>query len=88
MAWTIKYSDIAAKQLKKMDKPIANQIDTYLTQKIAPQKNPRAFGKPLGHDKSGLWRYRVEDYRIICEIKNNELVVLVLRLGHRKNIYD
>ncbi len=88
MAWTIKYSEIAAKQLKKLDKSIANQIDKYLTEKVAKQKNPNVFGKPLPHDKTGLWRYRVGDYRVICKITNNELLILVLRIGHRKDIYE
>jgi mRNA interferase RelE/StbE len=88
VAWTIKYSEIAAKQLKKMDKSIANQIDNYLTQKVAKQKNPQIFGKPLGHNKTGLWRYRVGDHRVICSLSKNELFVLVLRIGHRKTVYD
>lgn len=88
MAWTINYSEVAAKQMKKLDKVISDKIDKYLNHRIAKQKNPRVFGHGLSHDKNGLWRYRVENYRIICEIKNNELVVLVLRIGHRKNIYS
>ncbi|TAK73045.1 MAG: type II toxin-antitoxin system RelE/ParE family toxin [Gammaproteobacteria bacterium] len=87
MVWTIKYTEIAAKQMKKLDKKISKQIDNYLNERVAKQKNPSVFGKPLLHDKSGLWRYRVENYRIICEIQDSELIVLVLRMGHRKEIY-
>ena len=51
-------------------------------------QNPRATGKALQGEFSGLWRYRVGDYRLICEIRENELVILVLEIGHRKNIYN
>lgn len=83
MAWTIKYTEIAAKQMKKLDKSISNQIDKYLNEKVAKQKDPSVFGKALLHDKSGLWRYRVENCRIICEMRGKQLVVLVLRVGNR-----
>lgn len=88
MTWTIKYSEFAAKQMKKLDKKISNQIDTYLNERVGKQKDPTVFGKPLLHDKSGLWRYRVENYRIICQLQNKELIVLVLRVGHRKEVYE
>jgi mRNA interferase RelE/StbE len=88
VTWKIKYTEIAAKQMKKLDKSISNQIDTYLNKRVAKQKNPRMFGKPLLHEKSGLWRYRIENYRIICQIQDHELIVLVVRVGHRKQIYN
>jgi mRNA interferase RelE/StbE len=88
VTWTIKYSEPAAKQLKKLDKFISDRIDKYLNNKVAQQKNPRILGKALLHDKSGLWCYRMETYRIICEIVDKELIVLVLRVSHRKDIYD
>lgn len=87
MGWTIKYSEFAAKQMQKLDKSISNQIDKYLTKRVACQPDPRILGKALLHEQSGLWRFRVADYRIICQIKNKECIVLVLRIGHRKHIY-
>jgi mRNA interferase RelE/StbE len=87
VAWKIKISEFAEKQIKKLDKSIAKQIILYLKERIATQKDPRILGKSLLHDKSGLWRYRVNHYRIICKIEAKELIVLVLRLGHRKDIY-
>lgn len=87
MVWTIKYTEFAAKQMQKLDKNVSNKIDKYLTKRIATQPDPRVFGKPLLHDKAGLWRYRVDDYRIICKLENQECIVLILRLGHRKSIY-
>lgn len=88
MVWKINYTEIAAKQMQKFDKSISKKIDKYLNERIAVQKNPRVFGEELLHNKSGLWRYRVENYRIICEIQDKELIILVLRTGHRKQIYD
>lgn len=87
MTWTIKFSEISAKQFKKLNKSIAKDILNYL-EKISLLDNPRKFGKPLRYNKSGLWRYRVNDYRIVCEIKDSELIIAVIRLGHRKEIYD
>lgn len=87
MDWKIKFSEFSQKQIKKLDKALAKKIIKYLKERVTAQSDPRTFGKPLLHDKSGLWRYRVDDYRIICKIEDQELVVLVLRLGHRRNIY-
>lgn len=88
MAWKINYTEIAAKQMQKLDKSVSKKIDTYLSERIAIQIDPRTFGSSLLHEKSGLWRYRVEDHRIICDIRDGELVVLVLRVAHRKHVYD
>lgn len=87
MVWKISISEVAARQLKKMDKVAAKNILTYLKERVADKNDPRIFGKPLLHDKSGYWRYHVGDYRIICQIEDHELTVVVLRLGHGKNIY-
>ncbi len=88
MAWTIKFSEVAQKQIRKLDKTIAKRITDYLGKRIASQVDPRVFGKALLHDKTGLWRYRVDDYRIIVQIQENELIVLVLRVGHRREVYS
>lgn len=86
MAWTIKFAEIAAKQLKKVNKKTAKQILKYLGERIA-SNDPRQFGKQLLHDKSSMWRYRIGKYRIICKIEDDELVVMVLRIGHRQDVY-
>lgn len=88
MAWKIKLSDLAVKQLSKIDKAASKRIIKYLRERLATKTDPTVLGKSLLHDKSGLWRYRVDNYRIICELHKKELTVLVLRVGHRKNIYD
>jgi len=59
----------------------------YLRERIAGDDDPRRYGKALSGDKVGLWRYRVGDYRLICSIQNNEMVVLVLRAAHRREVY-
>jgi mRNA interferase RelE/StbE len=58
-----------------------------LRDRLQPAENPRQLGKPLQGDKGGLWRYRVGDYRLICEIQDERITVLVLRVGHRKDVY-
>lgn len=59
----------------------------YLEERVLVDRNPYQFGKPLKGNKLGLWRYRVGDYRILCQIEENRLVVLVVAVGHRKDIY-
>lgn len=88
MQYKIIFSERAKKQLKKLDRHISALIIGWLEKNIQNCDNPRIHGKGLVENKSGQWRYRVGDYRIICEIKDNEVVVLVLEVGHRKEIYD
>lgn len=88
MIWKINYSEIARKQLKKIDKSAAKKILDYMDEKISHIVNPRDIGKGLSFNKSGLWRYRVGDYRIICSINDSCITILVLELGHRKDIYE
>jgi mRNA interferase RelE/StbE len=85
--WTIQISDLAKKQLKKLDKTIRLRILDYLIDRIEGCKNPRHFGETLKGNKAGFWRYRVGDYRIICEIQDDTLIVLALSIGHRKEVY-
>ena len=88
MQYKVVFSEKAKKQLKKLDKHISELILGWLEKNIQNCDNPRAHGKGLIENKSGQWRYRVGDYRVICEIKENEVVVLVLNIGHRREIYD
>ena len=87
MAWTIEVSDYAEKQLRKLDKPIQKRLLDWLDDRIEGCKNPRHFGEPLRGEMAGLWRYRIGDYRVICEIQDQQLVVLALTVGHRREIY-
>lgn len=87
MAWTVEVSDFAQRQLKGLDSVARARILDYLNDRIEGCKNPRHFGEPLRANLAGLWRYRVGDYRVICRIEDERVVVLVLNIGHRKNIY-
>lgn len=88
MIWKVEWDDRARKELRKLDKQAQKEILQYLRTRIATEDSPRRFGKALVGDKSGLWRYRVKDYRLICNIEDDCLVVLVVRANHRKKIYD
>jgi len=88
LAWTIEYDPRALKDLKRLDRAIQREILDYMDQRVATAKDPRDFGKPLRASRFGLWRYRVRDYRIICELQEERLVVLLVAVGHRSTIYE
>ncbi|MFN8509192.1 MAG: type II toxin-antitoxin system RelE/ParE family toxin [Deinococcaceae bacterium] len=87
MAWRIEFSDTAVKQLNKMDSAVSKRIISFLKNRLAVIDDPRVLGKPLRGKLSDLLRYRVGDYRIICEIKDYAIEILVLEAGHRKEVY-
>ncbi len=86
MAWIIKYDASVVKELKKLAKPIAKRIFEYIEQ-LSAYENPRQNGKALQGSFKKYWRYRIGDYRIICNINDNILQILVVGIGHRKEIY-
>jgi mRNA interferase RelE/StbE len=88
LTWNIEWDDRARKELRKLDSPIQKEILSYLRLRIAESDNPRIFGQSLSGNKVGLWRYRVGNYRIICRIEDDAFVVLVIGVGHRKEIYE
>ena len=88
MTWRVEWDDRARKELRKLDHPIQKEILKYLRTRIVESKNPRFFGQNLSGNKAGLWRYRVGDYRLICRIEDDILVVLVVGVGHRKEVYE
>ena len=87
MAWRIELTDTANKQLAKLDKAEAKRITTFLRQRLAIIDNPRSTGKALTGPLGDLWSYRVGDYRIICEIQDGTLCVLVVKVGNRREIW-
>ena len=87
MAWTIDYTDTAKGQLRKLDKQSARRIVDYMDERIAGLDNPRSTGKALTGPLGGLWRYRVGGCRIICDIQDEVLRVLVVQVGNRGEIY-
>lgn len=88
MAWKIEFSQTTLDQLKKLDRPVAKRILDYLDTQIAPLEDPRSRGKGLKSNLSELWRYRVGDCRVIAEIRNGELTILVIRIGNRRDVYE
>lgn len=87
MTYDLVFSEQAKKQLNKMDKKVAALIVGWLKKNILNTTNPRQFGKSLTGNHKGEWRYRVGNYRIISEIIDNQVIVLVVSIGHRKDIY-
>ena len=87
MGWTIEYDRRVLKDMKKLDQSVQRQILDYFDDCIALSPNPRRFGKSLKSRFSGLWRYRIGDYRAICRIEDEKLIVLVVRIGHRSRVY-
>lgn len=88
MSWKVELDAAAIKDLKKLGKDASRRILAYMETRIATEEDPRRFGKPLLGTMAGLWRYRVEDYRIICRIEDGMLTVLVVAAGHRRDVYD
>ena len=87
MRWTYSFDERALKELKKLGRPAQREILKYLDERIATEEDPRRFGKALRGELAGLWRYRVGDYRMICSLKEGQMLVLVLRVGHRRDVY-
>lgn len=88
MAWRIEYEAAAKKELSRLDKHIARRLTAFMQERVATLDDPRSIGHALaGSDLGHLWRYRVGDFRIICDIQDVRIVVLVLRIGHRREVY-
>jgi len=87
LAWTIDYSDTAKGQLRKLDKQTARRIVDFMDERIAGLEDPRSTGKALTAPLGGFGRYRVGDFRVICDIQGNVLRVLVVQVGNRREIY-
>ena len=88
MAWTLRLSETAKRQLRKLDSSNAQVILRYLNRLVQETSDPRERGSGLRANLAGLWRYRVGDYRVICSIEHHELVILVLQIGHRRDVYQ
>ena len=87
MAWTIEYTETARRQLRKLEKSAARRILNYMDQRVAPLEDARIMGKALRGPLGEFWRYRVGEYRVVCQFHDQELRVLVVRVGSRKDIY-
>ena len=86
--YTVKYDKNFIKQIQKMDKSVALLIKRWIEKNIVNTDNPRLHGKALAGNLSNYCRYRIGDYRLICEINDNELIIIALSVGHRREIYS
>lgn len=88
MAWRIEFEDVAMKELAKLDKPVARRIVAFLRERVAVLDDPRSIGEALRGSKLGeFWKYRVGDYRIITNIEDGVMRILVLKVGNRREVY-
>ena len=88
MAWTVEVTPSAARQIGKLGRENAGRISKFLRERLSTLDNPRQIGKALtGSEPGHLWRYRVGDHRLLCEIRDGTLTVLIVAVGHRRDIY-
>ena len=87
LVWTVEFLKSADKALQKLPRDIQTHITRFLRERVLSLPDPRMIGEALHGDKAGRWRYRVGDYRIICKIEVHKMIILVIELGHRSDIY-
>ena len=87
MVWTVEYTDSALRQLRKLDRRVARRVVEYMDELVAVLDDPRRRGKALTGPMGGLWRYRIGRCRVVCEIQDQVLRVLVLRVAGRDRVY-
>lgn len=88
MVWRIEVSETAEKQLGKLDRPVAQRIRTFLRERLSVLDDPRSIGDALkGSELGEFWKYRVGDWRLICEIRDKQILITVLSLGNRREVY-
>ena len=87
MAWRIDIARTATKQITKLDHQAQKSILNFMRERLAPADNPRQWGRALQGERRGLWRYRVGDYRLTCDIQDEKITIWVLELGHWKDVY-
>jgi mRNA interferase RelE/StbE len=86
--WRVEFDRDAARDLRKLGAVAQRSILRYLRERIATAEDPRRFGHALTHDLKGLWRYRIGDFRIVASIEDERFIVLVVTVGHRRDVYD
>jgi mRNA interferase RelE/StbE len=85
--WRIEINRTAERQIKKLGRSVQRTIIRFLKERLILLDNPRQLGKPLRGEKGELWRYRVGDHRLVCDIRDQKLTVLLVQVGHRKEVY-
>jgi mRNA interferase RelE/StbE len=87
MGWKIEFAASAEKELAKMDKAVIHRILSFLHERVAKADNPRSLGKALKGPLGDFWKYRVGDYRVVCDIQDQKIMILVVRMRHRSKVY-
>jgi mRNA interferase RelE/StbE len=87
LAWTVRILQRAERQLEKLDPAVRNRVLRFLRERVVPAEDPRDLGERLVGNWAGYTRYRVGDYRVICRIEDEQMVVLVVKVGHRRDVY-
>ena len=87
MSYSVKYKKVAEKKLEKMDAPVRNRIKTWIEKNLEGCENPRAKGKALEGEWEGYWRYRVGNYRLVAEIQDDKIIILIINVDKRNDIY-
>jgi mRNA interferase RelE/StbE len=85
--WRVEFDRAAARELRKLGIEAERRVLAYLRTRIAGSGDPRRLGQPLTGDRQGFWRYRVGDYRIVAAIEDDRFIVLVVTVGHRREVY-
>lgn len=88
MRYRVEFTEKAKKTIKKLDKYTAKMIIAWLRKNLEGCEDPRVHGKGLTANRSGQWRYRIGDYRLIADIQDDKVLILVLEIGHRRDIYE
>ena len=86
--WKVFFEEQALKDFAKLDHSVQRQVQKYLRERLITMECPQRLGKPLMHQLKGFWRYHIGDYRLICRIIEQQLTIVVVELGHRRDIYD
>ncbi|TVR01238.1 MAG: type II toxin-antitoxin system RelE/ParE family toxin [Desulfovibrionales bacterium] len=87
MSWSARIAGPGRKELAKLDRKARSNILNFLRKRIATDEDPRRFGNPLRHNLTGLWKYRVDAFRVIADIQDQEVTVLIVRVGHKSKVY-
>ena len=88
MAWQIEFDPAARRELAALDRPVQRRIRDFLVQRLAPAEDPRKLGAAMTGPWKGFWKYRVGDWRMICRLHDRTVTVYLVKIGHRREIYD
>lgn len=87
LKWKVRFTPTADKQFEKLDRSTCHSINRYILNHLATEENPRRFGKSLTGNLKEFWRYRIGDYRLICEIHDHKLTIIAVKIAHRRDVY-